>query len=123
MRPQGWAAAGFLGCCWGWLQAAALPLAGGAHAPLAHPPSRFRHPKNKKNRRRYPGRKDENWWLVVGDTASNSLLAIKRVTLQVRRAALLPAVGRHRSSSGGTACTRCIAALPCTWATPQRAAA
>ena len=32
--------------------------------------------------RRYPGRKDENWWLVVGDTAANTLLAIKRVTLQ-----------------------------------------
>ncbi|PSC69011.1 U5 small nuclear ribonucleo 200 kDa helicase-like [Micractinium conductrix] len=31
---------------------------------------------------RYPGRKDENWWLVVGDTAGNGLLAIKRVTLQ-----------------------------------------
>ncbi|KAL4451451.1 hypothetical protein ABPG75_007113 [Micractinium tetrahymenae] len=31
---------------------------------------------------RYPSRKDENWWLVVGDPASNTLLAIKRVTLQ-----------------------------------------
>ncbi|EFN58670.1 hypothetical protein CHLNCDRAFT_140958 [Chlorella variabilis] len=31
---------------------------------------------------RYPGRKDENWWLVVGDTSANTLLAIKRVTLQ-----------------------------------------
>ena len=51
--------------------------------------------------RRYPGRKDENWWLVVGDTSCNTLLAIKRVTLQVgvSRGAghvlvlLLPAVG------------------------------
>ena len=34
---------------------------------------------------RYPGRKDENWWLVVGDTSANTLLAIKRVTLQVCR--------------------------------------
>lgn len=32
--------------------------------------------------RRYPGRKDENWWLVVGDSKANTLLAIKRVALQ-----------------------------------------
>lgn len=32
--------------------------------------------------RRYPARKDENWWLVVGDPGSNTLYAIKRVTLQ-----------------------------------------
>jgi len=31
---------------------------------------------------RYPGTKEEGWWLVVGDTKSNQLLAIKRVTLQ-----------------------------------------
>ncbi|CAL8467727.1 g7265 [Coccomyxa elongata] len=31
---------------------------------------------------RYPGRKDENWWLVVGDSKANTLLAIKRVALQ-----------------------------------------
>ena len=30
---------------------------------------------------RYPGRKDENWWLVVGDIKGNQLLAIKRVPL------------------------------------------
>ena len=32
--------------------------------------------------RRFPGRKDENWWLVVGDSKANTLLAIKRVALQ-----------------------------------------
>ncbi|KAH0667231.1 hypothetical protein KY285_028437 [Solanum tuberosum] len=32
---------------------------------------------------RYPGTKEQGWWLVVGDTMSNQLLAIKRViTLQ-----------------------------------------
>ncbi|KAE8670625.1 SNRNP200 protein [Hibiscus syriacus] len=33
---------------------------------------------------RYPKAKDEGWWLVVGDTKSNQLLAIKRVSLQRR---------------------------------------
>ena len=31
---------------------------------------------------RYPKAKEEGWWLVVGDTRSNQLLAIKRVALQ-----------------------------------------
>ncbi|VFQ99826.1 unnamed protein product [Cuscuta campestris] len=31
---------------------------------------------------RYPKSKDEGWWLVVGDTKSNQLLAIKRFSLQ-----------------------------------------
>ncbi|KAL8464183.1 hypothetical protein ACS0TY_033921 [Phlomoides rotata] len=31
---------------------------------------------------RYPKLKEEGWWLVVGDTKTNQLLAIKRVTLQ-----------------------------------------
>ncbi|KAF8095960.1 hypothetical protein N665_0320s0082 [Sinapis alba] len=31
---------------------------------------------------RYPKTKEEGWWLVVGDTKSNQLVAIKRVTLQ-----------------------------------------
>lgn len=31
---------------------------------------------------RYPKAKEEGWWLVVGDTKSNQLLAIKRVPLQ-----------------------------------------
>ncbi|KAL7610342.1 hypothetical protein Lser_V15G09871 [Lactuca serriola] len=31
---------------------------------------------------RYPKGKEEGWWLVLGDTKSNQLLAIKRVSLQ-----------------------------------------
>jgi pre-mRNA-splicing helicase BRR2 len=38
---------------------------------------------------RFPGRKDENWWLVVGDPGSNSLLAIKRIALQRKAKAKL----------------------------------
>ncbi|KAK1376653.1 SEC63 domain-containing protein [Heracleum sosnowskyi] len=34
------------------------------------------------NAPRYPKTKEEGWWLVVGDTESNQLLAIKRMTLQ-----------------------------------------
>merc|ERR1712054_122340 len=32
----------------------------------------------------YPKRKDEGWWLIVGDTKKNALVSIKRVPLQVR---------------------------------------
>ncbi|KAK5834958.1 hypothetical protein PVK06_010638 [Gossypium arboreum] len=31
---------------------------------------------------RYPKAKDEGWWLVIGDTTSNQLVAIKRVSIQ-----------------------------------------
>jgi len=32
----------------------------------------------------YPKRKDEGWWLVVGDTKKNALVSIKRVPLQLK---------------------------------------
>jgi len=38
---------------------------------------------------RFPGRKDENWWLVVGEPESNQLLAIKRIALQRKARAKL----------------------------------
>lgn len=48
---------------------------------------------------RFPGRRDENWWLVVGDPAGNSLLAIKRVKLGAAWKGRLdftaPAAGAH----------------------------
>ena len=31
---------------------------------------------------RFPTAKEEGWWLIVGDTKSNGLLCIKRITLQ-----------------------------------------
>eukprot|EP00798_Chlamydomonas_sp_ICE-L_P019204 gene19204-25822_t len=49
---------------------------------------------------RFPARKEEAWWLVVGDSKNNTLLAIKRVTLQkaakVKLDFVAPAaVGQH----------------------------
>lgn len=32
----------------------------------------------------FPGRKKEGWWVVVGDTSTNSLLSLKRVNLRQR---------------------------------------
>ncbi|KAL2159202.1 hypothetical protein VTH06DRAFT_2634 [Thermothelomyces fergusii] len=47
----------------------------------------------------YPGRKTENWWLVVGEESSKTLLAIKRVTvgrsLNLRLEFTVPTPGRH----------------------------
>jgi len=47
----------------------------------------------------YPQNKMENWWIVVGEESSKSLLAIKRVTigrrLDVRLDYTVPNPGRH----------------------------
>lgn len=47
----------------------------------------------------YPTKKMENWWLVVGDERTNSLLAIKRVTvgrkLDIRLEYVVPNPGEH----------------------------
>ena len=47
----------------------------------------------------YPGQKVENWWLVVGDEKTKSLLAIKRVAigrkLDLRLEYVVPSAGEH----------------------------
>lgn len=47
----------------------------------------------------YPGKKMENWWLVVGEEKTNSLLATKRVTigkkLQLKLEYIVPTPGEH----------------------------
>lgn len=47
----------------------------------------------------YPTRKMENWWLVVGEENTKTLLAIKRVTigrqLTVRLSYMVPTPGKH----------------------------
>lgn len=47
----------------------------------------------------YPVKKMENWWLVVGDETSKTLLAIKRVTigrtLSLRLEFTVPSQGKH----------------------------
>jgi pre-mRNA-splicing helicase BRR2 len=47
----------------------------------------------------YPGKKSENWWLVVGEESTATLLAIKRVTvgrnLNLKLEFTVPTPGRH----------------------------
>ncbi|KMP09728.1 ATP-dependent DNA helicase MER3 [Coccidioides immitis RMSCC 2394] len=47
----------------------------------------------------YPGKKAENWWLLVGEEKTSSLLAIKRVTvgkkLEIKLEYIVPSPGEH----------------------------
>ncbi|KAK2740376.1 DEIH-box ATPase [Myotisia sp. PD_48] len=47
----------------------------------------------------YPAEKTENWWLVVGDTKTNSLLSLKRITvgrkLEMKLEYIVPTPGEH----------------------------
>jgi pre-mRNA-splicing helicase BRR2 len=46
-----------------------------------------------------PQKREEGWWLVIGDPKTNTLISIKRVSLQQKTTAkldfLAPAVGHH----------------------------
>lgn len=47
----------------------------------------------------FPHRREEGWWVVIGDPSANSLLSIKRLTLQQKAKVKLdfvaPSAGRH----------------------------
>lgn len=47
----------------------------------------------------YPAKKMENWWLVVGEEKTNSLLSLKRVTvgrkLEMKLEYVVPSPGEH----------------------------
>jgi pre-mRNA-splicing helicase BRR2 len=47
----------------------------------------------------FPNTKDEGWWIVIGDSETKTLLAIKRITLQKKLTVKLdfvaPAAGHH----------------------------
>ncbi|XP_070541263.1 U5 small nuclear ribonucleoprotein 200 kDa helicase-like [Ptychodera flava] len=47
----------------------------------------------------FPQKREEGWWVVIGDTKSNSLISIKRLTLQQKAKVKLdfvaPSVGSH----------------------------
>eukprot|EP00299_Pterocystis_sp_00344_P017283 c8663_g1_i1.p1 GENE.c8663_g1_i1~~c8663_g1_i1.p1 ORF type:complete len:1193 (-),score=289.98 c8663_g1_i1:9-3494(-) len=58
------------------------------------------------NAPRYPNRKDEGWWLVVGDSKNNRLLAVKRVALQHR--AQIKLEFDAPEEPGKYACTLCL---------------
>ncbi len=62
----------------------------------------------------FPARKDEQWWLVVGDKTDNGLLAIKRVGLQARAKAKLEFTAPKTVGKGKVVlCFMCDSYLGC----------
>ncbi|CAF1500801.1 unnamed protein product [Adineta steineri] len=47
----------------------------------------------------FPQKREEGWWLVIGDSTTNTLLSIKRLTIQERNEIVLdfmaPTGGKH----------------------------
>ena len=50
----------------------------------------------------FPTKREEGWWVIIGDSKSNSLLSIKRLTLQQKAKFKLdyvaPRAGQHNYS-------------------------
>lgn len=47
----------------------------------------------------FPQKKDEGWWLVIGQQKTNALISIKRVTLQHKAAVRLDFVAPQAGTS------------------------
>jgi len=62
---------------------------------------------------RFPKSKEEGWWLVVGDPASNSLLCIKRITLQLKAQVKLDFVAPDAGEYAYTLYLMCDSYLGC----------
>ena len=45
----------------------------------------------------FPTKREEGWWVIIGDPKSNSLLSIKRLTLQQKARFVLDFVAPHRA--------------------------
>merc|ERR1719263_483454 len=62
---------------------------------------------------RFPKEKEEGWWLVIGDPATNSLLCIKRLTLQLKARVKLDFVAPEAGEYTYTLYLMCDSYLGC----------
>jgi pre-mRNA-splicing helicase BRR2 len=62
---------------------------------------------------RFPKEKEEGWWLVVGDSTNNSLLCIKRITLQLKARIKLDFVAPEAGEYAFTLFLMCDSYLGC----------
>eukprot|EP01134_Creolimax_fragrantissima_P000807 CFRG0807T1 len=61
----------------------------------------------------YPKRKNENWWLVIGDMDKNSLLSIKRVALNMKAEAKLEFIAPEEGNYNLTLFLMCDSYMGC----------